>query len=812
MRIIAGIRRQIADFYTLWRFAKFGLEYLGQTKALLIALLTALFFFLIFWWSLPTPLFDAPLSGVLEDQKGTLLSARIANDGQWRFPASDSLPETYVKALIAFEDQRFYHHQGVDPISLSRAMLQNLSKGRVVSGGSTITMQVIRLARHDRSRSIWQKMIEAYLAIRLDFSHRKKSILKLYAANAPFGGNVVGLEAASWRYFGKAPVYLSWAEGALMAILPNSPALIHPGRNRNVLLAKRNRLLDKLAKTGVIDATTADLAKAEELPTAPLPLPKAAPHLLDRMIREKGAMRVVSSLDVDLQMRVLDIARRRHDVLRFNQIHNLAILVADVESGEVLAYVGNAPETGAQHGQDVDIITAPRSTGSILKPFLYGLAMQDGIILPQSWLPDVPLTISGYRPENFEGGHEGLIAANEALARSLNIPFVSLLQQYRVPRFHYHLQKMGLKTLTQHPDHYGLSLILGGAEANLWDLCGIYAAMARSLGHFWPYNSRYDAEDWHPLTYLPTKPKTQRWWETYDTEAQYLNAGSIWSTFEAMQEVRRPGEEGEWERFTSNKRVAWKTGTSFGFRDAWAIGLTPRYVVGVWAGNADGEGRPGLVGTQVAAPILFEVMGLLPSRGWFKAPYDDLKQVPICSNSGFRASKNCPVDSAWVPKKALNGPLCQYHQLVHLDESGAHQVTQSCNPGGQIQHVSWLQLPPLEEYYFRQKHPEFKALPPFHPGCGAAAGGNPMQLIYPRQAAKIYVPIDLDGQRSKTIFQVAHRKPDTKIYWHLDEDYVGTTQTFHQYAFAPPPGKHVLTLVDEQGNRLEQRFEIVLKN
>ena len=784
-----------------------------QVKPLAISLATGLAFLTWYGLSLPRPLFKVSISQVVEDARGELLSARIAADGQWRFPAPDSIPVVYREALIEFEDRHFYHHQGVDPLALLRAIFQNLKRGSIVSGGSTISMQVIRMARGNRSRSISQKIIEAILATRLEFGYSKKQVLNLYAANAPFGGNVVGLEAASWRYFGKSPAFLSWAEGALLAVLPNSPALIHPGRNRNVLLLKRNKLLDRLALRGVIDRTTCELAKSESLPEAPLPLPRLAPHLLDRANKEKGHLRLRSSLQLGLQESVMAVAQRHQQVLQFSQIHNLAVLVADVRSGEVLAYVGNAPQAGAEHGEQVDIITAPRSSGSILKPFLYGLALNDAIVLPNSLLPDVPMNINGYRPENYQDGYDGLVPASEALARSLNIPFVDLLRQYDFSRFHYQLKKMGMSTLSQPPGHYGLSLILGGAETKLWDLCGMYASMARVLGHYAGYSGRYDPADYHGLSYTPVPAQRPKKLRELSTESEFFSAGAIWATFEAMQEVQRPGTEGEWRQFSTSRRVAWKTGTSFGFRDAWAIGITPEYLVGVWVGNADGEGRPGLVGTLAAAPVLFDVFGTLPSTSWFNCPYDDLAKAEVCAQTGFRAGQNCPSDTILVPKKALNSPDCTFHQLVHLDRSEKYQVNAQCFLPAQIVHRPWLVFPPLEEFYYRQRHPEYAILPPIHPDCGAQSSSesSPMQLIYPRQASRIFVPVDLDGSKSKTIFQVAHRRAQAKIHWHIDQEYIGTTQTFHQFALEPPAGKHLLTLVDETGNRLEQKFEIILK-
>ncbi len=782
-------------------------------KTLTLALLLILWLF-----CLPTNLFNKPLSAVLEDRNGDLLCAHIAADGQWRFPPPDSLPIKYQTCVIAFEDKRFKWHPGVDPIGIGRSMIQNIQGGGIVSGGSTITMQVIRLMRDNPPRTVWQKLIEVCMATRLELTYSKKSILKLYAANAPYGGNVVGIEAASWRYYGKSPHQLSWSEAATLAVLPNSPALIHPGRNRTALLQKRNRLLDKLLANGTINANMCELSKEEPLPEAPLPLPQYAPHLLDRLMKAEGSgnnLRFKSTLEKALQINISELAARRQKLNSGNEVHNLAAVVMDVVSGEVLAYVGNVVGAGKEHGASVDILAAPRSTGSILKPYLYALALESGDILPNSLLRDVPTQLGDYKPENYYENYDGAVPAKRALIRSLNIPFVLLLQQYGLEKFHFNLQRLGLTTLHKSPDHYGLSLILGGAEAKLLDITNIYACMARRLGQYYDRNGQYSTDDFGPPQFIYQGTKSNKSKQNWSKSAEKLSAGAIWHTFEAMQEVERPSNSGDWELFRTSRPIAWKTGTSYGFRDAWAAGVTPRYAVGVWVGNADGEGRPGLMGVTAAAPVLFEIMEQLPSADrWFDPPYDDMAQIPVCRQSGWRAGEHCQADTVWIPKTGLKAAVCPNHQLIHLDPTSQWQVNSDCASPAEMIHQPWFILPPIEEYYYKSKNPSYLPPPPYRPDCLAqqtVAQGSPMQWIYPKDIARIYVPIDLSGQLSSTIFQVAHRNPDTEIYWHLDETFLGTTKTFHQKALQPPVGKHKLTLVDQQGYRLESVFEIVGK-
>lgn len=775
----------------------------------------------LFWNCLPKPLFREKASTVLVDKNGQLLGALVAHDGQWRFPYDPNISVKFKKAIVQFEDKRFYHHPGVDPLAIGRAILKNLRSHRVKSGGSTLTMQVIRISRSGRSRTIGNKLIEMIMALRLELSYSKEQILSLYAAHAPYGGNVVGLDAAAWRYFGKSQDQLSWGETATLAVLPNSPSLVHPGKNLLILKGKRDRLLERLCAAGEIDRITCNAAKAEPLPDKPLPLPLYAPHLLTRVFNENNKNKKAdgtvakTTLDRNLQIQVQNILERHHDDLKSNGINNAAALVADVETGDVLAYIGNIsdPRQQSEFNGDVDVITAPRSTGSILKPFLFASMLSGGDILPTTLVPDIPTQIAGYAPLNFNKEFDGAVSAKRALERSLNVPSVRMLRTYGTEKFNYQLKKMGMTTLRHDADHYGLSIILGGAEGSMWDIAGMYASMARTLNHFGPYKARYDKDDFHPLHFLASNEKPSPVPASKLESSSLLTAASIWCTFNAMEEVSRPDVESNWREFTSSQHIAWKTGTSFGFRDGWAVGCTPKYVVIVWAGNADGEGRPGLIGVSTAAPIMFDIFKLLHASAWFDQPYEEMTQVDICKQSGHRALDICEdKDTMWIPTAGLKTSPCPYHQLVHLDRSGRYRVSSDCEAPSQMIHKSWFVLPPGQEWYYKSKNPEYRVLPPYKTGCGVANKNAVMEFIYPKHSTEIYVPVELDGKTGKTVFEVAHRSTDAVIYWHLDEDYLGSTKGIHQMALSPEPGKHVITLVDQQGERLELHFEILQKS
>jgi penicillin-binding protein 1C len=784
------------------------------TKPKVIILLTFLLgLALWFWFCLPKQLFNTPTSYVIDDDKGQLLGAAIASDGQWHFPYNSNVPEKFKQCIIAFEDKRFEHHPGFDIIAFSRAIRQNIRAKHVISGGSTITMQVIRLATRHK-RTFWNKLGEIFMALRLECTNSKNEVLALYTSNAPFGTNVIGLDAASWRYFGRSPDKLSWGEMAAMAVLPNSPSLVHPGKNRLILLNKRNQLLDKLHRQGIIDSTTATLAKLEPVPDKPVPLPQSAPHLLQRFKADhqndkQGDTRIKTSIKSGLQQQVNDILERHHSVLKANDINNIAAVVLDVETGAAVAYAGNiAHPEDPEMESDVDVVNAPRSPGSTLKPLLYAFLLHDGLILPNSLIPDIPTQIAGYHPENFDLGYDGAVPASRALSRSLNVPAVKMLQQFKYERFYDFLQKAGITTLKKPADHYGLSLILGGGENTLWELTGAYADMARVLSHYSKYNGKYDTADYHnPVYTIPAARKPQL------EKSGLLDAGSIYYTFQAMEEVMRPGEEMVWQQFSSTQRVAWKTGTSFGFRDGWAIGITPKYVVGVWVGNTDGEGRPNLTGINTAAPILFEIFRLLPvARDWFEMPVGEMVKIKVCHQSGYRAGEYCEdADDMWVPKNGLKAPVCPWHQLIHLDATGKWQVTGDCTSPGNMVNKKWFVLPPSMEYYYKTKNYQYHVLPPFRSDCALAEKSNPMELIYPKDGAKVYVPLEADGSRGRMICNAAHRQSGTKIFWHMDNKYVGETTDFHQMALNPAAGKHKLTLVDGNGHNLEINFEVLAK-
>lgn len=733
-------------------------------------------------------LFNDPVSLVLVDKNGNLLSAHVAKDEQWRFPEAAQINHKFKQAIITFEDRRFYKHIGVDFWALGRAVKSNLSSGRVVSGASTLTMQVIRLSRKNPDRSFFEKLTEMFRATRLELKYSKNEILALYASHAPFGGNVVGLDAASWRYYGKSQDKLSWSEVALLAVLPNAPGLIHPGKNRNRLLKKRDKLLNQLLEEGHIDSTTCLLAKLEPLPEKPVSLPNHTPHLMNYFLVKNKDNKIQTSIDFHWQNTISDIIEKHTNNLNSKAIHNASALVIEVKTGKVISYVGNSKKIEKQHENEVDMIRSKRSTGSILKPLLYAEMLDNGMILPQSIIPDIPVNYQGYSPKNFNLTYDGIIPANEMVSRSLNIPAVNMLNQYGVNRFVAKLKSFGFTSIQKNGSHYGLPLILGGAEVSPWELGVIYTGLVQKLmGYNQAISVTKNDSLAHPyLNYYPNKM-------------------AIYQMFEAMLEVSRPNEDQSWKVFENEHKIAWKTGTSFGGRDAWAVGCSPEYTVVIWTGNSNGEGRPDLTGFGISGPILFDIFNVLPIKNtWFNQPTNSAIKLSICCKSGYKANRFCEsTQSKLVSSRGLDSEPCSYCYSVALDSSGAYSVDDcDYSPLNRIEKTYFV-LNPIEASYYRKKHADYKEIPP-----SISKSGN-FSLVYPKPNAKIYLPKVDSITQSSMVVKASSTENSDQLFWTLDDTFIGSTIEDHKFAIQPKLGKHVLSVVNQKGKKVNVEFEVV---
>lgn len=762
-----------------------------KKNKIIILIISIIILFLL----IPVPKFTKDYSTVLYSSNNKLLGATISDDEQWRFPPTNNISNKYLICLLEYEDKYFFLHPGFNPVSFVSAAISNIKQGKIVRGGSTISMQVVRLYRN-KDRTIKEKIIEVILALRLEFRYSKKQILYLYAANAPFGGNVVGIDAAAWRYFNTTPDNLTWGEAATLAVLPNSPSLIHLGKNRDELENKRNKLLNqllsskafipkKIKKDLEFSELEYELAILEEIPPKPYDMPQLAYHYLQELGYKKGEI-INSDIDYNLQTSIINILNYHYKKNSPNGIENSAVYVLDYIDDKIVAYVGN--NLNAKDSKMVNMITANRSTGSVLKPLLYAKMLDEGTLLPNMIIPDIPINISGYIPKNYSGDYWGAVTADQALVNSLNSPFVYLLKEFGVAKFCDFLKKIGLSGIIYDADHYGLSLILGGAEASLFDVTNVYGKMAK-------------------LLYLH-----QNGLETKEDKKYYkfFSPSSIMITFKTLLNLNRPYEQIGWQYFTSTKNVAWKTGTSFGNKDAWSIGVIDRYVVGVWVGNANGEGRSGLTGVNTAAPILFDVINRLDGSYSFESVTADAIEVEVCSKSGYPPNENCPkTKTILYPDVEIKTGVCPYHKKIFLDKTKQYQVLPNCYDIDKDNYQIYFVLPPVMEWFYKKNNITYTILPPLYSGCNLDNMKEVMEFVYPNpNTKKIILPIGITGERQSVVFHVAHRTPSKKIYWFLDQKFLGTTQNIHQMLISEKAGVYSVKCLDEDGNEIKRTIEI----
>jgi len=738
------------------------------------------------------PLFPVDYSTLVKAENGEILHAFLNDREQWHFPPEEiTINDKLKQAVLTFEDEGYYRHLGVDVPALLRAIYQNLTSGETVSGASTLPMQVARMYLQ-QPRTYVNKLLEAFLAVKLSLHYSKEALLGLYLDHAPYGGNVVGYQTAARMFFGKEAHELTWSEAATLAVLPNAPGLIYPSKTSNSLKEKRDRLLTKLQEKGHLNMQAAELAKLEPVPEGFLRLASQTPHLAQFLKRQYPSERVLqTTLDGSLQRQTNQIARRYARRLAPYGIHNLSILIADTKTGAIKAYVGSPDFFDPVHGGQVNGVLAARSSGSILKPFLYALSMDEGLITPNSYIRDLPTYFEGFSPKNANREYQGVATAKDALIQSLNIPAVRLLNSYGLFQFYGFLKAAGVSSLFRTADEYGLPLILGGAEVSLWDMVSLYRGLAND-GVFTD-------------NYLLSQNKPTN-------ASQLISGGSSYLTLEMLKELKRPGSEYFWESFTGSRNFAWKTGTSFGHKDAWAIGVNPDVTIAVWVGNFNGESNKNLSGAATAGPILFDLLQTLPKNsGWFEKKEIQFKTLSICSLSGFRATEACPEA---IPREVPRGmkPLksCDYHQFRFFSHDHAHQTCSRCWEGPGHVRESVTVYPPDITYYLRQKGQYITPLVAHFPSCPAYQAEQAVSIIYPNLDAGLFLPRDFDGKIQAVLCRVGHNHSDESVYWYLDDHFLGTTDRTHSLPVYFKEGWNTLKVIDSQGGQDSKRVFAIL--
>jgi penicillin-binding protein 1C len=758
----------------------------------LAGLITGLVFYAVLTW-LPLPLekLQAAQAFRFYDRNEQLLQVIISDDDFYRLSVhTEELPQLFIDALLLQEDQYFYQHPGVNPLAVLRAIAANITAGHVVSGASTLTMQLARMLQR-QPRTLSAKLLEMLRALQLEMRFSKKQILQYYLSIAPYGGNLEGVNAATYAYFGKPAKQLTPAQIALLVVIPKSPTQIRPDLHPATAKARRDAFLSRMYTAALIDQSTYERAIAEPVPDRRLSFPNRIPHLAWYLkSRHSQQSDFHTTVDMNIQLRAEHIVQQYISGLHERGIHNASVVVLDTQTRELRAMVGSADYFDRVHEGANNGATALRSPGSTLKPFLYGLAMDAGLIAEKTRLPDIPLSVAGYSPRNYSKSFRGTVSVREALIDSLNVVAVRLNQRLGIKQLHGLLHKGGISSLDQPPEYYGLPLVLGGVEVSLLELTNLYAALA-NYGEYLPYRiDRLQAASFEPVSLL-------------SPEASWLVA-------DILTDVERPDFPSTWQYSTSRPTVAWKTGTSYGHQDAWSIGFHPELTIGVWVGNFDGSSASRLSGNSVAAPLLFDLMQATvqqPTR-WFAKPAG-IARRQVCDLCGLPGNRYCPnlTQEQYIP--AAQGPAtlqtCQVRQKV-VSESGEQVIDVWPSELAAFLYRHGLPVTDVPAYDISHMAGE-RYFPPViqSPVAGARYIRRDDRLSVVDQQIKL---------------QVAVTNRIKHVQWFLDDKLIVASDQPYQPVFInPPPGEYTVSVIDDVGGKdsvsllvEDYRSQIIAKN
>jgi penicillin-binding protein 1C len=726
---------------------------------------------------------QVPGSRVVEYADGTPMCVYLSPDDKWRIHvALDEVDPDYIEALLKFEDGRFYVHPGVDPVAIGRAALQNLAARRVVSGASTITMQLARIVE-PRPRNLRSKVIEAFRAMQLEMRYSKNEILELYLAFAPYGKNIEGIEAASLAYFGHRAKHLSPFETAYLLSVPQNPSFRYPS-------ARHARHMDKvvghvtrtLVNAGAFDKQEEAAALRGLMPTSLRPFPREAMHVAFYLSDKHEGMRVPGAIKRDAQSVVESVIANYRAELESMGIHNASALVIDNESGAVVAAAGNLDFWDHDHHGQVIGFKAPRSPGSAMKPFIYAMAIDRGLALPGYLVADIPVYYTGYQPINYDREFRGLVRLEDALSQSLNIPFVNLLREIGLNDYQNFLREGGITTLKDEPGYYGLSIAIGSLEVKLEELVALYAMIAR------------DGEFIEPLWTTDREPRPAE---------RLLSTGAAYLTRRTLQKRDRPDFPERHRAMQFKSTVFWKTGTSAYHRDAWAVGGNKRYTAGVWVGNFDGTSSRYLVGSNRAGPVLFDILEGLPETAGENASAgipEELIKVDVCSWSGHLAGKHCThIEKALAPRSSVPRLTCPYHVEYLVDRETGRRVNPLCAAGKEVQPKVFTVLPAAARRWISDLKLEAPAPPPLLKTCKRVAANNGPQIVRPRPNAVFFIVPGLKADRQEIMFEADAGADVGELYWFVDGKFTAAKAPDQRVWLKPTPGKHEVRVVDAYG-------------
>jgi len=747
------------------------------------------FFVLNLLYPLPVYKLTRPSSVAVFSKDNELLRTFCASNGQWKIKCRlNEISPFLVKAVVKYEDRWFYWHPGINPYSILRATITNIKHRRIVCGASTISMQIARMME-PKSRTMLSKIIELFRTIQLELKYSKNELLEFYFNLAPYGGNLEGVASASYFYFGKPPSTLSCAEATLLVGLPNSPEQLRPDKNPLDALKNRKKVANRLLKYKLISERKYSEIISTNLPQKRINIPFIAPHL-GEFVRNKFKDKPIIKTSIDIRLqRLCEKSLQEHLRPLLNRgISNGAIVVIENKTRKVRAMVGSLNFFDKTHSGEVNGALAPRSPGSALKPFVYCLALNEGFISPQSLLLDVPVDYSGYSPTNYDNRYHGGVTAEEALKESLNVPAINLYAKLK-GRFYSFLKRGGISTLTKPKELYGLPLVLGACEVNLLELTNLYSTLANS-GEYRSYSLLEDE-----------KPGDGK--RLFSAETAYLIS-------EILAEIRRPDLPTCWEFSVNLPKVAWKTGTSYGHRDAWSIGYNPDYTIGVWLGNFDGTEAEVLVGAEVAAPLLFHLFNSITEgkSDWFEKPQGvGIRQV--CALSGELPSLDCPqTKEEFFIYGVSPSKVCQIHKIFDLDNKTGYTLCPHCRQNRKYHQKLFIKwYPKIATWMEREGYP-IQKIPPHLPDCPTVVVGKRPIIRSPAANCEYYIREGIDKKHQKILLDASVSNDVAKLYWFVDGELICSASPKEKVFYYPIVGKHLLKCVDDEGRTTQMALNI----
>lgn len=716
------------------------------------------------------------------------MHAFLTHDDKWRmYTTLEEITPTLKEAILFKEDKYFYYHPGINPVSIFRAFTNNIFSGRRTSGASTITMQVARMLS-PKERTYGNKIVEMFQAFQLEWKYSKDEILQLYLNLVPFGGNIEGVKSAAVLYFNKMPDHLSLAETTTLAIIPNRPNSLRIGRYNPYIQQERNKWLNRFKASEVFEIGAIEDALAEPLSASRTSLPKIAPHLSVRLKNQYPRQNNIHScIDLNLQTKAETVLQNYVKKIYHRQIKNAVALVIENTTLQVKAYVGSADYYNPEDAGQVDGIRAIRSPGSTLKPFLYGLAIDKGLITPKSKITDVAVNFRGYQPQNYSEKFSGAVTIEQALANSLNIPAVKVLDQIQPYYFVQELSKAGFRQVEKDKDHLGLSTVLGGCGVTLEELTKLYAAFANG-GQQGNLNF-FDAD-------------------TAEFNGQVLTQEANYMISEILTNVVRPDLPSHWQDSPTLPKVAWKTGTSYGRRDAWSIGFNKKYTIGVWVGNFSGHGVQELTGAEIAAPLLFKLFNAIDqesAKDWFKMP-KGVSFRHVCSESGLPPAEFCDqqIIDYFIPGIS-DYRTCQHLKNIYTSADSLQSFCQTCLPENGYMKALYPNYPAELLDYFETEKINYIKIPSHNPTCERVFAENAPKITSPVNRLEYFVD-ESDSLQVMLSCQAANNVD--RVYWYINDRFYESAGANENVYFTPTEGEVKISCADDKGRNTNVKIKV----